>query len=92
MLTKLETLSFVIGSQDDQIGRIFAHCSPIGLIIYFGKFFDYYKTSQNYLATFFKVMVTHWQKMILGYISGAFFINSSGHPVGSYKMAADLNE
>jgi hypothetical protein len=64
--------------QCDQFGRIFVKWE----IVYFGQFCEYYKSSPNFMATFFhgKSYKLIWTKNGLGYILCDFFTNASGHP------------
>jgi hypothetical protein len=65
--------------QGDRIGRNFAYWA----IVYFGHFFENYKSGPKFWATFFHEL---WKlcidsdKKVLGYILGERFKNSSGHP------------
>jgi hypothetical protein len=64
--------------QGDQIGRIFAYLP----IVYLGQGFENYRNSANFVATFSggKGFVLVFTKIVLGYILGDLFTNSSGHP------------
>jgi hypothetical protein len=48
--------------EGDQIGRIFAHWA----IVFFGQFFEHYRSSPNFPATFIhkKVAYKFWQKQL----------------------------
>jgi hypothetical protein len=63
--------------QGDQIGRIFAPW----VIVYFGQFFENYRSSPHFWSTFSTVKVMNWycQKW-LGLHFGLVFYNSSDHP------------
>jgi hypothetical protein len=66
------------------LGRIFAYWA----IVYFGHYFDNYRSTANYWATFLHstsyvlILTNTW----LGYILGDFFTDSSGHPGGGWGL------
>jgi hypothetical protein len=66
-----------VDSQGDQIGQIFAQWG----IVYFGQWFENYRRSAHFWATFF-----HGTSCVLILTKnglGDFFTKSSGHPVDS---------
>jgi hypothetical protein len=68
------------------MGRIFDHWA----VVYFGQFFENYKSSPNCWSPFFHSKCDNMYINGLGYILGDFFKNTSGHPGMYYVAAAEL--
>jgi hypothetical protein len=60
------------------MGRVFAQW----VIIYFGQWFEKYRSSAQFWATYAFILTNNW----LGYILGDFFTYSTGRPARQVSL------